>query len=390
MKSISISYIFIFAFLGIYSSILSLHFTNLGYTGRDIAIFFSIIPAISFFFNIFWGRIADNYNLLKKLNIFLPLIGSISYAITIYINTFPAYMCLAITTGIIINPLFTLSDCISISYCKTHNASYGILRQWGTISFSVINFMLFLYLTFFSKSESYKEITDVHIFLYLMPLLLFLRFLSSLSLPDQTFKEEKLTTLQFIKLMSNKPLLLFFVACMFHSMASVSNYVYFSPQLKTIGCTTGFIALCWAVSPVLEIFVFRYSHLILNRVSIQTLFRFSLIAAVLRWLIVATTDNQTIILISQTLHTFGFGTYFLSTIHVLMYNIPEKIRSSGQGFFTACAGMLGLVISNQILGQITEYFPLFFVFYASFIFSLIAYIICFYIPKEFWVSKTNE
>jgi len=389
MKSISFSYIFIFAFLGVYSSLLSLHFTNIGFKSSDIALFFSIIPAISFFFNIIWGRIADNFNLLKKLNIYLPFVGAISYAITIYINTFPSYMCLAITTGIIINPLFALSDSISISYCKTNNASYGLLRQWGTISFSVINFMLFIYLTFIRDSEIQNSNLDVHLFLYLMPLLLFLRFLSSLTLPDQKVKEEKISTLQFIKLISNKPLFLFFVACMFHSMASVSNYVYFSPQLKTIGCTTGFIALCWAVSPVLEIFVFRYSHLILNKVSIQTLFRFSLITAVLRWLIVASTDNHTIILISQTLHTFGFGTYFLSTIHVLMYNIPEKVRSSGQGFFTACAGMLGLVISNQILGQVTKYFPLFFVFYASFIFSLIAYIICFYIPKDFWMNKSN-
>lgn len=390
MKSISISYIFIFAFLGVYSSLLSLHFTNLGYTGKQIAFFFSIIPAISFFFNILWGRIADSLNFLKKLNIYLPLFGAIIYAITIYINTYPAYIGLAITTGVIINPLFSLSDSISISYCKTNNASYGLLRQWGTIAFSVINFMLSIYLTFFSKAESYTQRQDIHFFLYLMPLLLFLRFISSLSLPNQTYKEEKLTTLQFIKLMNNKPLLLFFIACMFHSMASVSNYVYFSPQLKSIGCTTGFIALCWAVSPVLEIFVFRYSHIILNKVSVQTLFRFSLIAAVLRWLIVATTDNHTVILISQTLHTFGFGTYFLSTIHVLMYNIPEKIRSSGQGFFTACAGMLGLVISNQILGQITEYLPLYFVFYASFFFSLIAYGICFYIPKHFWLSKPND
>ena len=173
-------------------------------------------------------------------------------------------------------------------------------------------------------------------------------------------------------------------------MASVSNYVYLSPFLKSIGCTSGFITLCWAISPLLEIFVFRYSHVILNKVSLQTLFRFSVLSAVLRWYILGTTQNQTIILWSQLLHTFGFGTYFLASIHVLMNNIPEKIRSSGQGFFSAFAGMLGLIISNQILGQITEYYPLVYVFYASVVFSFTAFVISLFIPKSFWKGHANE
>lgn len=390
MKSISFSYIFIFAFLGVYSSLVSLHFSNLNFSGHQIANIFSIIPAISFFFNLIWGRIADNYNLLKKLNILLPLFGAIGYAITIYINTYSAYLALAVITGVIINPLFALSDSITISYCKKHNASFGNLRQWGTIAFSAINFFMYL---FFKMNPQFKPLLveeNIHSLLYLMPILLFLRFISSLSLPEQNLKEEKLSFKQFFKLMSNKPLLLFFLACMFHSMASVSNYVYLSPYLKTIGCDLSFITACWALSPLLEVLVFRYSKHILNNISLQTLFRISVLCAALRWVILATTENQPIILLSQLLHTFGFGTYFLAAIHVLMYNIPEKVRSSGQGFFTAFTGMLGLIISNQILGQVTEYFPLVFVFYVSVIFSLIAYLVSLLIPKGFWNGKLIE
>lgn len=390
MKSISISYIFFFAFLGIYSSLLSLHFSNLNFSGSQIATFFSIIPAISFFFNILWGRIADNYNFLKKLNVILPLVGSIGYAITIYINTYHAYLCLAVITGIIINPIFALSDSLSITYCKKTKSAYGNLRQWGTASFSLINFLIFLFLKYTTNSNNTNSFTYIHEILYLMPIFLFCRFLSSFHLPNQQEKEDKLTIKQFFKLMGNKPLLLFFIACMFHSMASVSNYVYFSPHLKSIGFNSDFIALCWGISPLFEILVFRYSHLILNRVSLFTLFRISVLIAALRWLIVATSRDQNIILWSQTLHTFGFGTYFLATIHILMNNIPEKVRSSGQGFFNAFAGMLGLIMGNLILGQITERLPIFYVYYASLVFSFTAYLISYLIPKSFWSGNTNE
>lgn len=390
MKSISFSYIFIFAFLGVYSSLLSLHFSNLGFTGTQIANFFLTVPAVSFFFNILWGRIADNFNFLKNLNILLPLFGAISYVVSIYFNTYTSYLCLGVVTGIIINPLFALSDSVTMSYCKKNKYSFGDLRQWGTISFSAINFFMYLFLKDTSYTDKFLADERVHQLLYLMPLLLLLRFLSGLYLPSQQIKEEKISFFQFLLLFKNKPLFLFFLACMFHSMASVSNYVYFSPHLKSIGFNTDFITLCWAISPLFEIYVFRFSHLILNKISLSTLFKVSILLAVLRWLIVATTKDQYIILWSQLLHTFGFGTYFLASIHVLMNNIPEKVRSSGQGFFTAFSGMLGLVISNIILGKITERVEIVYVFYASFIFSLSAYIISLFIKKGFWTGVNNE
>ena len=389
MKALSFSYIFIYSFLGIYCSLLSLHFSNLGFDGKKIATFFSIIPAISFFFNLYWGRIADHFNYLKKLNMLLPLAGALGYAIAIYIDTYPSYLFLALVTGVIINPLFTLSDSITMSFCKKNTYPFGNIRQWGTMAFSFINFSLLL---FFYCSSDVKVILEknIHLLLYLMPLLLFFRFISSIFLPEQSDKENKISVFQFLKLMKNKSLLLFLISCMFHSMSSVSNYVYLSPFLKSINCTSGFIALCWAISPLLEIFVFRYSHVILNRISLQTIFRISILSGILRWLIMTMTENQTVILWSQLLHTFGFGTYFLATIHVLMNNIPEKVRSSGQGFFNAFAGMLGLIISNQILGQIIQYFPLVSVFYAAVIFSSIAYVVSLLIPKVFWVGHALE
>lgn len=384
MMPISISYAFLFAFLGIYSSLVSLHFTNIGITGEKLAFFFTLIPSISFVFNLVWGRVADQLECLKKLNIYLPLIGAIAYCYGIFVNTYESFLVMAVFTGIIINPIFALSDSLTIGYCKKSKASFGNLRQWGTIAFSAINFIVSFVLYFYLKDNASLKNETVHQLLYLMPFFLFLKFLSGYFLPDSQIKEEKMSAKQFLKMMTNQSLLLFFIACMFHSMASVANYVYFSPQLKKIGATTDFITVCWAVSPIFEIFIFRYSHVIINNFSLSFLFRFSVLAAVVRYFIVGSSNNLTLILLSQTLHTFVFGTYFLSTIHILMRHIPEHIRSSSQGFFTSFSGMLGLVISNFIMGKITASYPTEYVFYTACCFSGSAFIISLFIPKNFW------
>ncbi|PCJ56803.1 MAG: hypothetical protein COA79_17775 [Planctomycetota bacterium] len=384
MYALSLNYVFFFSFLGIFSSFLSAHFIDKGFSGSQIAFLFSMVPAISFVSNIFWGRIADLKKIRKALNIYFPLIGSVAFTLALIIDQYYSYILMGITVGIFVNPLFALTDSMTISYCQHKNKSYGKIRQWGTISFGLTNLFIIPFIYF--QTDLSIEVNN-YTLLFLMPFFLFLRFLSGIKSISIEHTGDTLNTKDLIALFKSPGLLLFFLASMIHGMSFVSNYVYFSPYLKSMGFSLIFIALCWAISPFFEIFVFKYSENILKKFSLGSLFRISLLITGLRWFIISNTSNPTTIFFSQFLHTFGFGVYFITVIKILTIHIPEKVRSSGQTIFMAFSAAIGQILGNLVFGYTTERFPLYFIFQVAGYLSLLAFIASLFIPSSFWKKQ---
>ena len=202
-----------------------------------------------------------------------------------------------------------------------------------------------------------------------------------LTLKDYTSREEYPHFRDFISILKQPLLCLFFVSVLFHNISYVGNYSYFSAHLKILGLSGAFISFCWALAPLGEILIFRYSEKILTRWSNRTLFQAALVSAGLRWAIIGFFDDPWLIASGQLLHSIGFGGYYLAAIQLLSHSIPERMRSSGQGLFAAVTS-LATVIGNIITAVIFEKSGTHAIFQFSVFMSLLALLISFKMSKK--------
>jgi PPP family 3-phenylpropionic acid transporter len=58
----------------------------------------------------------------------------------------------------------------------------------------------------------------------------------------------------------------------------------------------------------------------------------------------------------QTLHAATFALTHFGTLHFLMQNVPDALRNSAQGLYTACSAGLFLMLATAAAGPLFEAF----------------------------------
>lgn len=367
--SYRLTYFFFFIFWGAFYNLVPAHFQSLGISGYKRSLFFGIIPVIAFFANIMWGRIADMFHIRRQLLLFFSLVSFVFLNYAFLKDTFPFYMAMAVIIGLLISPVIPLLDSITITYCRHKKLAFGRIRQWGTISFVLINAVIML-LFYCLKNNPEAE----KCLLFFMPLTFLLMIFPLLTLKDYTVREKFPHLRDFMNILKQPLLFLFFSSVLFHNLSYVGNYSYFSAHLKILGFSGEFISLCWAVAPLGEILIFRYADKILDRWPNKRIFQAALVAAGLRWAILGFFDHPVLIIAGQMLHSIGFGAYYLASIQLLTQSIPERMRSSGQGIFAACIS-LATVFGNIITAVIFEKYGTHAIFQFSILMSAAALLI---------------
>ena len=135
-------------------------------------------------------------------------------------------------------------------------------------------------------------------------------------------------------------------------------YVYFSLYLRTLNWGGSEIALAWNIGVVTEIAFFYLFSKIKNIFSLRQIFISSIVLTMVRWAILAVTVDKSIIMVSQVLHGWSFGLFYLSAIELLHECLPEVYRSRGQSWISAWgpgAGSLsGRIFFGSIAGELTS------------------------------------
>ncbi len=127
-------------------------------------------------------------------------------------------------------------------------------------------------------------------------------------------------------------------------------YVYFSLYVRFLGWSGGELALAWNIGVCAEIVVFALYARIREMVQPRTLFVASVVATVVRWAILSMTESKSIILLSQMLHAFSFGMFYLSAVTILHEQLPDRYRSRGQAWLSAAGPGAGSLCGRTLFG----------------------------------------
>jgi PPP family 3-phenylpropionic acid transporter len=141
------------------------------------------------------------------------------------------------------------------------------------------------------------------------------------------------------------------------SMSHAPLYAYFSLYLRAHEWSGFLISVAWNVGVVAEVAFFFFFPRVTRHLSLLTIFKLSVIAAAVRWLILFQCDSRVVIILSQCLHALTFGGCYLAGVKLTYLVLPEDLRDRGQGLLPAMGAGLGLILGQLGAGWLAEQLP---------------------------------
>ena len=112
-------------------------------------------------------------------------------------------------------------------------------------------------------------------------------------------------------------------------------YAFGSVHFDALGYSKFSIGKLWAVSVITEILMFAFSNVFYKRLGAVNLIVIGTACAVVRWSVIGIGPPIVIMYLVQMLHAGTFGFTHLGTMHYIREKVPDSMRNTVQGLYSA-------------------------------------------------------
>lgn len=335
-------YFLYFGIMGIFLPYFNLYCYHIGFTGFQIGILSAVRSVMMILCPLFWGILADKSHSGKSIYILCNIISSIIWIFFLYTADFWEIFIISICYGFFYTPIIAFLEAFTIDILGKAKKNYGQIRVWGSISF-VISVVLFGYIV---------DIYSVNIILGFILAGSLIQSLLSIKIPSTPIKKRAVP--HQINFLKNKQILFFLLCGVFMLASHGTYYGFFSIHLAKSGFSNLFIGVAWAAGSISEIFIMLNSERIFKRFSLKKVLFFSLSIAVIRWLILSFNISAPVILLTQILHAFTYGTFHIASILYIDLLSPEMNKTLGQAVNNSMTYGFGMMIGFFINGYLFD------------------------------------
>lgn len=166
--------------------------------------------------------------------------------------------------------------------------------------------------------------------------------------PDRTHTHHSNTLRAFFSF----PILSFFLIVALQWASHAALYVYLSVYLRELGWSGRLISLAWNLGVIAEILVFFLLRTFDSRISPIRLLQLSMVFGICRWLILANCTSWPIILSSQALHGFSFGSFLIASLKILDTKLPLQLKRKGPALLSTLGHGMGSLTGRGILAML--------------------------------------
>ena len=264
----------------------------------------------------------------------------ISYGLLSQATSYYTIMFLGLLAALLFAPIFPLIEGFSVESAARLGLEYGRLRLWASLSFLVGSIASGALLTILPAQDTMVLITAAQL----------LSVIATFVLPPEPPHpphHELVTPLQLgaaLKFLFASRFTVFVVAASLANSSHGMLYAVSSLHLARLGFDTFQIGMLWAAAVLAEVALFFFSGALVKDVPLPRLLCIGLFGAVMRWLGMGFATEFYQIALLQTLHCISFATTHLSLMHFIRLNVPQNLRNSAQGLYTAFAA--GLLLSS--------------------------------------------
>jgi PPP family 3-phenylpropionic acid transporter len=292
--------------------------------------------------------LAHNFFASRKILLVSSTLSVLAYLPLIYSNS----LYLISAAWFCINCFKRASDAIVDTKALNveGNFSFERVRMWGSIGFMITMAIMGPLVDFYGA----KTIVPFGMFLSLLVFCASFNIKNEIeNLRGKDKVKEAGTNTVFPKALIPFFMLLI-VAFSLITASHSAAYIYLSIYLNALSWSASEISWAWNIGVFSEVIVFVYFSKLEKRFGLIGSFWISAIFTALRWFILATYQDKSIILLSQVLHGFSFAGCYTAAVKLIAKAFPPAWRDRGQGIIISVGFGVGAVVGRLIMGKAAE------------------------------------
>jgi MFS transporter, PPP family, 3-phenylpropionic acid transporter len=336
-------YFVYFGVMGVVLPYFNLYCYHLGFSGFEIGVLSAARSVVMVLFPLLWGLLADHFHWRRPIYILCNVASTLLWILYFYHTDFYSMLAITVLYGAFYAPIISFLEAFTMDVLGHEKKKYGRTRVWGSISFIAVVVVL----------GRAIDIYAINIIIGLVFIGSLIQAVISLAIPGINPAPQPLFGARTGKLFTGRAVV--FLVCAFLMLVSHGTYYgFFSIHLENLGYDKALIGVAWALASSAEIVVMMVSGRIFRKFSLETVLLFSFMGAVVRWVILYFAVSPHVILMSQALHAFTYGTFHMASILYMDQLMPDEAKTTGQAVNNALTYGLGLMVGFFVNGYLYE------------------------------------
>ncbi len=290
------------------------------------------------------ARIADRTGERKRPIIFMTISAFVLFLPFAIADSFWTIFIIQACLFGALGPLMPMSESLTMLGAKSHGLDYGRIRLWGSVAFIVGASGV----GFFLKGGTPDMIWTA----VLMAISFYV--LASFFIPDFRSTPGGKDLAPVSRVLSDKTFLLFIAATVCIQGSHAFYYTFGTLNWLRIGLGEGVIGLLWAEGVVAEVILFVFAAGTIRKLGPARLIALGGLACLLRWPLMAITDDVWLIALLQLLHAFSFGASHLGAIYFIAERMPDEVSATAQTLYALIVSGLGIGLTSWAAGHLYE------------------------------------
>ncbi|MFC5447730.1 MFS transporter [Paenibacillus aestuarii] len=318
------------------SPFLPVYFQTKGYSSGQIGFMMMLGPLLAVFFQPVWGYLSDRLGTVKKI-IFLLWTLSILSSIGLFTaNSYELTLAFVTLFYFFWLPSIPLMDSITIKATERRGQSFGSVRLFGSLGFTVV---LIIGGILLGQWLGIHSLSLIFWATWIVPLLLLFK------LRDEPASGERMSLQSLMPILKNKSFLWFLLLVFIISVPHRMHDVMFSLYLSKAGGSDAMVGWSWALAALAELPAFALLSKYLHRMREFNVIGLVCLLYVLRWLAYAYTTDPWVMFALQAGAAVTFAVFWITVVHCTVSMLPRQLTSTGQSLlamvFLGFAGISG-------------------------------------------------
>lgn len=334
-------YFFYFAFVGAMAPYWGLYLRSLAFNAWQIGVLMSLLQVMRIFAPNVWGHIADHTGKRVAIVQMAALVCLVAFIGVFWATSFWSLFVVMSLISFFWSASLPLVEATTLSHLKERTERYGRIRLWGSVGFILVVVGLGAALDHF----------PVTLVLWVVFGLLVGIVLTARVMPEAQMVRHDNAHIPLGQVVRRPEVLALIVAAMLMAAAHGPYYTFFTIHLVETGYSKTLAGWLWALGVVCEIGVFLLMPRVFARVRPETVLLSTLLAAVLRFILIGwLVDNLPVLLFAQLLHALTFGAYHASAMALVHRYFVGRNQARGQALYNSLAFGVGGTFGSLYAG----------------------------------------
>jgi len=337
-----------FGHMGVVLPFLPLWLVSLGLDSLGIGLLIALSPLSKILAPWTWGRLADRTGLRRGLLVASSLAAAGALWFVAGLTTLGPLLVGVGLYAFCVAPALPFAEATALEQAEARGFAYGRVRLWGSLSFVAV------------AAASGAVIGGVpgRALLYAASAMLTLAALAAWGFPAPA-TDGRLASLGSgsagaSRSLRDPSLWRLLAACALMQAGHGPYYAFYSIRLETLGYSGAAIGSLWALAVTCEVLLLTRIDVGVDRLGTVAVLRLSLVAASVRWTIIAIADDPLLLAAAQTLHAMTYAAFHVAALREIHRRFRAGDRATGQALYSGLTYGLGIFCGTLGAGLLAE------------------------------------